>query len=62
MLKLWFPHLETTSINPETSFIKTTTAYPYRSEEIKFNDYITESPNEMSSIENDNEEDNFVKK
>ncbi|CAH1728415.1 unnamed protein product [Chironomus riparius] len=62
MLKLWFPQLETTSVNPETSSIKTTTAYPYRNEVIKFNDYITKSPNEMSSIENDNEEDNFVKK
>ena len=61
MLSLWFPQLVTTTEKPQTSST-TTTEDPYYSEEIKFNDYITESPNKMSSIENANEEENFVKK
>jgi hypothetical protein len=59
MLNLWFPQLATTTeISPSEVSTSTTTAYPYYSDEIKFN----ESPNEMSSIENANEEENLIKK
>lgn len=62
MLSLWLPQLTTTTEMPYTSSSTTTTAYPYYSNKIRFDDYRTESPNAMSSIENANEEDNFVKK
>lgn len=62
MLNLWLPQLATTTEMPDTSSSTTTTAYPYYSNKIKFDDYQTESPNEMSSIENANEEENFIKK
>jgi len=62
MLNLWFPQLATTTEIPGISSTTTSTAHPYYSDEIKFNDYITESPNEMSSIENANEEENFIRK